>query len=428
MQKFLLPSPIQPPIRDAIAKASEREEKGLPTIDFSSGNVGKLPFYQEFFTKMDIEVNENLPEGLRFVAEAVKLGIKDSFYPNPRALAYSPTGGTDRVKKQVINYFKEVHGVPLAENDTANVIATAGGQQAMAAALRAINADTNIFLSQWDYAAIPGIIKDINCNEVRVEVNDDLSINKADFEEKITDESVFYISMPNNPTGYVSPQELEFVVKLITDSGGGVIWDAPYIFTILKLTPTKAEFNKEFLREKIEDFKKISSKYYEDMCILSSISKTCLMAGIRFGFATASTHWISLMNAILGRENLSSPTASFITGNHALRMFLQNPISHEWVCNILAERLTLLIEEDLPLILPKNGVFGGLYALVKTNGVDGTKFANNFIDKYGIVTVTGNPFFGGPINAIRLSIVATPWTEGDKEWIKNVNALKKALM
>jgi aspartate/methionine/tyrosine aminotransferase len=321
-----------------------------------------------------------------------------------------------------------VHGIPLSMNDVDKVIVSAGGQQAMAAALRATKAGTNVFLSQWDYAAVSGIIKDNGCNEVRIEVNDDLSIKIDDLEEKLTEESVFYVSMPNNPTGYLSPQDLETVVKLTREKEGGVIWDAPYIFTILKLTPTKAEFNKKFLKEKIEEFKKISSQHYEDMCILSSISKTCLMAGLRFGFATASTYWIRIINTILGRENLSSPTSSLITGTQALQMFLQNPITHEWVCDILAKRLTLLIEEELPLILPKNGAFGALYALVKTNNVDGTKFANKLIDKHGIVTVTGNPFYGGTVNAVRLSLVATPWIEGDLEWAKNVKELKKYLM
>jgi aspartate/methionine/tyrosine aminotransferase len=59
---------------------------------------------------------------------------------------------------------------------------------------------------------------------------------------------------------------------------------------------------------------------------------------------------------------------------------------HEWACKILAQRLTMLIEEDLPLILPKNGAFGALYALIKTNK-DGTKLADKLINEYGIVAI-----------------------------------------
>jgi len=39
-KEFLSPSPPPPAIRDAMAKAVERKMKGLPTFDFSSGNVG----------------------------------------------------------------------------------------------------------------------------------------------------------------------------------------------------------------------------------------------------------------------------------------------------------------------------------------------------------------------------------------------------
>ena len=50
------------------------------------------------------------------------------------------------------------------------------------------------------------------------------------------------------------------------------------------------------------------------------------------------------MKATIERENLSSPTPSFIIGTHLLKSFLKNPISHKWVCKILAERLTVLME------------------------------------------------------------------------------------
>jgi aspartate/methionine/tyrosine aminotransferase len=427
-QNFLLPSPIPPAIRVAMAKAARREEEELPVIDFSSGSIGKLLFKLNLFNKVDIEVNKELSQELQLIAEAVKQGILESYYPSPKGLAYFPTGGTEWVKKWVIEYFKEVHGVPLAERDFDKVIATAGGQQAMMAALRSIKPKTKVFMSQWEYEPIPAIVRDRGCEDVRIKANNDLSINKDDLKEKVVENSVFYISMPNNPTGYISTQDFEAILKIAKERSCGVIWDAPYIFTILKLTSTKAEFNKEFLQSRIEEFKKIVKKHYEDMCILSSVSKTCLMAGIRFGFATASTRWITLMEAIIGRENLSSPTPGFIMGTHALQMFLKNPIMHEWTCKILAERLTLLIEEGLPLILPKNGEFGALYVLLNTGEIDGAKFADELVEKHGIVSVPGSPFYGSPINAVRLSLVATPWVEGDEEWRKNVKALKKALI
>ncbi len=426
-QDFLLPPPIPPAIRVAMAKAAQREERRLPVIDFSSGSIGKLLFKTKLFSKIEIDVNKGLTEELRLIAEAVKQGIVDSYFPEPKGLAYFPTGGTGRVKESIIDYFKEVHGVPLTKKDTEKVTATAGGQQAMMGALRSIKPGTDVFMPQWEYAPIPAIVRDRGCNDIRIKANDDLSINEEDLDKKLAENSVFYMSMPNNPTGYTSSEDFEMVLKIAEERGCGVIWDAPYIFTILKLSASKAEFNKEILASRIKEFKRIVERYYENICILSSVSKTCLMAGIRFGFATASDRWIDLIEAIIGRENLSSPTPGFIMGTHALQMFLKNPIMHEWTCKILADRLTLLIEEEIPLILPKNGEFGALYALVKTGGVDGAEFADGFIDKHGIVAVPGNAFYGASIDAVRLSLVATPWVEGDTEWAENVKALKKNL-
>jgi len=426
-QEFLAPSPPPPAIREAMAKAVERKQKSLPVFDFSSGNVGNLALNQNFFSKFELKVNENLPAELKMIAEGLREGLLGSYHPKPKGLAYSPTGGTEPIKKLVIRYFREVHGVPLSDVDVNRVVVTAGGQQAMTASLRSLRPGVRVLLSRWEYAPIPGILRDHNLIEVRVEVNEDLSIDADDLRKKVEMDSVFYISMPNNPTGYFSPNDLETVVEVLSENNGGIIWDAPYAFTLLRITESGAEFDKNFLNEKLNELKRIVEKYHENMCILSSLSKTCLIAGLRFGFATASEHWIENMNAIIGRENLSNPTPSFIAGAAVLRRFLETPVSHEWVCKVLANRLTILIEE-IPdyLILPKNGAFGALYALVKTSQ-ESKKAADELIKEYGIVTVPGNQFYGGQVNAVRLSLVSVPWTEGDEAWIQSVKTLKKAL-
>ena len=85
--------------------------------------------------------------------------------------------------------------------------------------------------------------------------------------------------------------------------------------------------------------------------------------------------------------------------------------------------------EDIPdsLMLPANGMFGALYALIKTGGVESTTFSNEIIDKFGIITIPGKAFYGENVDAVRLSLVATPWNEGDTLWKENVKTLKQAL-
>lgn len=426
-QGFLSPSPPPPAIREAMAKAVERTRRGLPVFDFSSGNVGNLALNQTLFSRFELEANKDLPAELRVLAEGLKEGITGSYHPRPKGLAYSPTGGTEPIKELVIRYFREVHGVPLSDADTRRVIVTAGGQQAMTASLRSLRPGVNVLLSRWEYAPVPGVLRDHNLGEVRFEVNEDLSMNMKDLEEKADKGSVLYISMPNNPTGYFSPRDLEAAAEILSANAGGVIWDASYLFTILKITKNRAEFDEAFLKEKLKELRRIAEKYYRHICILSSLSKTCLIAGLRFGFATASEHWIENMNAIIGRENLSSPTSSFIVGAAVLRRFLETPASHKWLCRVLANRLTILMEE-IPehLMLPGNGMFGALYVLVRTSQ-EAAKVADKLIKEHGIVTVPGDQFYGGPVNAVRLSLVSVPWSEGEEEWIQSVKALKKAL-
>ena len=427
LQDYLAPTPPPPAIREAMAKAAERKEKGLPVYDFSSGNVGALPLKLKLFRTMQIEAEEGLPESLRLIAEGVAKGLIESLYEKPSALAYSPTGGTTPVKRSVLRYFREIHGLPLTDNDLDRILVTAGGQQAMTASLRALKPGTEVLMLRWDYSPIPGILRDRGLKETRVRMTEELALDVSDLESKLGENQVFYLSMPNNPTGYTSVEDLKTIARLMEERGGGVIWDAPYLFTIIRLTESKAVFDKAFLNELLEKFRKVGRRHYENMCILSSLSKTCLIAGLRVGMATASRQWIANMSAIVGRENLSSPTLSFTIAKHLLDAFLEKPITHEWTCKVLASRLTVLMEEiGDHLILPRNGIFGALYALVKTPE-DGASFSRKLVEEKGIVTVPGSAFYGGSVNAVRLSLVAAPWTEGDEIWVDSVRALKAAL-
>jgi aspartate/methionine/tyrosine aminotransferase len=427
--EFLRPFPPKPAIREAVVKASVLKEKGVEVFDFGSGSVGNLLFNFPIFKEMAIELTDELPKPLRTIADGIKNGILDSYCPAPYALGYSPTTGTSEQKKWVIAYMRDIHGVPLTDKDIEKVACTAGGQQAMTTSLRAIRQGTDIFMPQWDYSEIPGIVERNGCKLQRIKMHDDLSFDVDDLKNKVTDKSVFYLSMPNNPTGYTSVEDLKAVFETMRTKEGGVIWDAPYLFTIFELTPkttpTKAKFNKEVAKTQREEFKTAVQKEGDNLCILSSLSKTCLLAGLRFGFVTANKQWIANIETIIGNESLSAPTFSFIAGAHMLRLFLESPISHEWMCEILANRITVLLEEGIPLLLPKNGLYGALYALVKAP-VEGTKFADELLNK-GMVTISGNSFHGDPVNAIRLSLVAVPWVDGDEKWIGAVRALKKAL-
>ena len=426
-QEFFSPTPPPPAIRDAMAKAVERKQRDLPVFDFSSGNVGNLPLNSALFSRVEIEINDSLPVELKPLAEGLRDGLLRSYYPQPRGLAYSPTGGTAPIKELVVRYFREVQGVPLSDADVNKVIVTAGGQQAMTASIRSLKPGINLLLLRWEYAPVPGILGDHNLKEVRVEANEDFSINMNDLEKKAEKNSVIYLSMPNNPTGYFSPADLSSIAEIMSANHCGVIWDAPYLFTILKIASSRARFDNAFLQEKLAELKRITEKHYHNMCILSSLSKTCLIAGLRFGFATASEQWVENMNAIIARENLSSPTPSFIVGAEILRRFLENPVNHKWLCRVLASRLTILMEE-IPdyLMLPENGMFGALYVLLRTNE-KATRFADKLIKEYGIVTVPGTQFYGALVNAVRLSLVSVPWSKGDETWIQSVKALKKAL-
>ncbi|MBS3782037.1 MAG: pyridoxal phosphate-dependent aminotransferase [Candidatus Thermoplasmatota archaeon] len=423
MTKYLREPSEPPAIKDAMAKASKRKEKGLPVSNFASGNVGQMPINLKFMD-MDIQTGTDLPQELKSLSKAMERGIKKAF-EKPRGLSYSTTGGLDKQKDLALRYFKDFHDIE--HEDRERVIVTPGGQRALSASLRSIQPGTKIFMSQWEYAPALPIIKENNCEPIKIDVDEKLRPEIDELREKVEEGSVFYTSMPNNPSGYVSPELFSEVVEVMVENEGGVIWDAPYIFTILKLNDGKAKFNDDFLREQLERFNSTLSEYSDHICLLSSISKTCLVAGLRFGFATGPKKWIDNMNNILGREELSSPTAGFMIGQEVLSEFLKKQETYKWLDKILANRLNVLIDNDLPLILPDNGKFGSLYVLMRTGEMDGKEFIDRAYEQYGIVPIPAEAFYGEPINAVRLSLVSTPWSEGDKEWKENVENLKEAL-
>ncbi|MFW6056215.1 MAG: aminotransferase class I/II-fold pyridoxal phosphate-dependent enzyme [Chloroflexota bacterium] len=427
-QEYLLPSPPAPAIREAMSKAVQRKDKGLEVFDFSSGNIGNLMVGQPVFSRMELDVSDDVPPDLMAVVQGLRDGIINAYYPMPKGVAYSPTGGTDPIRALVARYYRELHGVPLSDSDTDRVIVTAGGQQAMTAALRSIKPGTRVLIPQWEYGPASGIIRSHGCEEVRVRMTDDLDIDLDDFRSKATRNSVCYVSMPNNPTGLMSVDQLTSMVKIMVENGGAVVWDAPYLLTLLRLDGNHASFDAAMLTDTLNQLRELGEEYYPHMCILSSLSKSCLIAGLRFGFACGSKQWVDNMEAIVGRENLSSPTPSFIAGTEVLRRFLDEPKSYEWVCRVLANRLNILIERlGDHLLLPKNGLFGALYVLVKTGDEPCKGFADRLIDQSGIVTVPCNQFYGGEAGAVRLSLVSVPWTEDEEGWIASVEALKSAI-
>ena len=221
--RFLKEYPVSSGIKEAMANVAHREELDLPVIDFSIGNAGKMIIDSGLFSKFQIEVNDELAKPLRLIGEALKIGLLNSFYEKTAGLPYTPAGGTDSVKLLVLKYFKKFHGIPLSDGDLNRVIATAGGQQALSASLRAIKSGTTIYMNQWEYSPASEIVKENDCQEVRIPIDDGLSIQIDFLRENVKDSSVFYISMPNNPTGYTSPKDLGEILDIMAEKDGGIV-------------------------------------------------------------------------------------------------------------------------------------------------------------------------------------------------------------
>lgn len=132
------------------------------------------------------------------------------------------------------------------------------------------------------------------------------------------------------------------------------------------------------------------------------------------------------MSGIIGRENLSSPTPSFIIGNKILKTFLDQGVkAYKWVSEVLTKRVNYLVERDIPLLLPENGKFGALFILM--NAPERGSTYSDKLAKEGIISVTGEPFYGRSVDLVRLSLVSVPYANGDNLWKENVDNLAKTI-
>ena len=114
---------------------------------------------------MEVSVAGDVLPDLLPVVEGLRDGLVAAYYPTPLGVAYSPTGGTNPIRALVARYYRELHGIPIDDNAADRVIVTAGGQQAMTAALRSIKPGTRVLVPQWEYGPASGVIRRMACRK-----------------------------------------------------------------------------------------------------------------------------------------------------------------------------------------------------------------------------------------------------------------------
>jgi aspartate aminotransferase len=225
--------------------------------------------------------------------DAINLGLGQPDFPTPdharraavdaieagKADAYTENKGIRSLREAIAEKHRTDQGVDL---DPGNVIATAGGSEALHIALEAhVDAGDEVLIPDPGFVSYDALTKLTGAEPVPIPLRDDLTIDPAAIEAAITDDTAaFVVNSPGNPTGAVSPPEdIREFARIADEHDVLCISDEVYEYTV---------FDGEF-RSPMEFAES------DNVVVVNSASKLYSMTGWRLGWVTGSTRRIERM-------------------------------------------------------------------------------------------------------------------------------------
>ncbi|MEY7848413.1 pyridoxal phosphate-dependent aminotransferase [Natrarchaeobius sp. A-rgal3] len=220
-------------------------------------------------------------------ADAINLGIGQPDFPTPphvrraaieaiesgRTDAYTSNKGTRSLREAISSSYEREYGLEI---DPENVIATAGGSEALHLVLEAhVDPGEEVIFPDPGFVSYDALTKIAGGTPKPVSLRDDLTLDPAAVEEAITDEtSVFVVNSPANPTGAVqSEADMREFARIADEHDVLCLSDEVYehiVFDGVHRSPM------EFAET-------------DNVVVVSACSKTYSMTGWRLGWVAAGT-------------------------------------------------------------------------------------------------------------------------------------------
>jgi len=325
--------------------------------------------------------------------DAINLGLGQPDFPAPtharqaaveaieagKADAYTGNKGIEPLREAIAAKHVRDQGVDV---DPGDVIATAGGSEALHLAMEAhVDAGEEVIFPDPGFVSYDALTKVAGGTPKPVPLRDDLTLDPAMVEEAITeDTAMFVVNSPGNPTGAVSPEEDIREFARIADEHDVVCLSdevyEPFVFEGDHHSP-------------------ISYADTDSVVVVNGCSKTYSMTGWRLGWVTASTRRIERMLRVHQYvQACASAPAQYaaeaaLTGPQGVVDEMRE--TFETRRNLLLDRFT---EMGVEVPTPK----GAFYAMPKVP----EGFVDACIDR-GVVVVPGEAFGEGGAGHARLS-------------------------
>jgi aspartate aminotransferase len=248
------------------AKVGELKRAGVPVVNFTVGEP-------------DFPTPENVRKA---AARAMNAGMTK----------YTPAAGTPELRKAIADKLKMENGLDYAP---ANVIATAGGKQALYNAIMAIcNPGDEVIIPSPYWVTYPEQVKLAGALPVfaKTQKVGGFRLRSEDIEDHVTKKTkLLIVNSPNNPTGAVCAKgELKKIAQLAVEKGFFVISDEIY-----------EHLTYEGRHVSIASF---GGEIKERTITINGAAKAYSMTGWRIGFAAGPE------DVIKGMEKLQSHTTS----------------------------------------------------------------------------------------------------------------------
>ncbi|GAB3674836.1 pyridoxal phosphate-dependent aminotransferase [Halopiger thermotolerans] len=295
----------------------------------------------------------------RGAIEAIENGLTD---------AYTSNKGTESLREAIAAKYDRDYGLEI---DPADVIATAGGSEALHIALEAhVDPGEEVIFPDPGFVSYDALTKLAGGTPKPVGLREDLTLDPATVEENITeDTAAFVVNSPANPTGAVqSEEDMREFARIADEHDVLCLSDEVY---------EKIVFEGEH-RSPMEFAET------DNVVVVSACSKTYSMTGWRLGWVVASNRRIERMLRVhqYGQACASAPAQyaaeAALTGP-------QEPVAE--MVEAFEERRDVVLDglEDAGLEVPTPE--GAFYAMPKVP----EGWVDEVLDR-GVVVVPGDAF------------------------------------
>ncbi len=302
---------------------------------------------------------------------------------------YTDLAGLPHLREAMARATQRATGVPTT---AAQVIATAGGQGALFAAMQATtDADSHAIMVAPHYAVYPGTFRasETRFNVVDARAEDDFEPRREALEAAVNQQTrAILINSPNNPTGAIySRRTIEDIAEFCKAHDLWLISDEVY-----------------WSHARGRHVSPLSLPGMEERTlVINSVSKSHGMTGWRVGWLRGPEHVIESLTAF----NLASTYGLPDFVSHAVSRALDEGWGVEEITDRYArrlERFRAAFDGSNGLVL--RGSKGGMYAMLDVRAIDfdGERFAFALLDATGVAVMPGESFGHASAGHVRIAL------------------------